>query len=170
MCAPGANMQTRTGVFVSSKPLGFHGCGRGGVWDLTSHSTCLASQSEQTGNNAQEGFDLCLNSVEQPAQVYLPLRTYHNALGFILQHLTPVTRERAEMPHDKQDELHHRLFRCGIQAQGLLDAVMLNEMECDISTPSGEHWVGRNVYNWFPGNEESDIKTKWSGTVTTYSK
>jgi len=47
---------------------------------------------------------------------------------------------------------------------------MLNEIECDISTPSGEHWVGRNVYKWFPGNEEADIKTTCSGTVTTYSK
>jgi len=26
--------QTKTGVFVSAKPLAFYGCGRGGVWDL----------------------------------------------------------------------------------------------------------------------------------------
>jgi len=49
-------------------------------------------------------------------------------------------------------------------------AVVLNEIECDISTPSGKHWAGRNVYKWFPANEEADIKTTWSGTVTTYSK
>ena len=50
------------------------------------------------------------------------------------------------------------------------DAVMLHEIEYDTSTPSGEHWVGRNLYKWFPGNEEYDIKTTWSGTITTYSK
>jgi len=162
--------RTRTGVFVSSKPLVFHGCGRGGVWDLTSHITCLASQSGQTGNDAQEVFDLCFNSVGRPAQVYLPPKTYHNALVFILQHLTPLAHERVEMPHDKQDELHHRLLRCGIRAQGPLDAVMLNDIECDISSPSGEHWVRRNVYKWFTGNEESEIKTTCGGTVTTYRK
>ena len=47
---------------------------------------------------------------------------------------------------------------------------MLNEIECDISTLSGERWVGRNVYKWFPGNEEADIKTTCTSTVTTYSK
>ena len=57
--------RTRTGVFVSPKPLALHGCGRGGVWDLASHITCLASQSGRTGNPAQEEFDLCVNSVEQ---------------------------------------------------------------------------------------------------------
>jgi len=132
--------------------------------------TCLASQNGQTGNDAQEEFGLCFNSVERPVQVYLPPTMYHDTLGFILQHLTPVAHERTEMPHDKQDELHHRLLRCGIRAQSPLDAVMLNAIECDISTPSGEHWVGRNVYKWFPGNEEADIKTTCSGTVTTYCK
>jgi len=53
--------RTNTGVLVSPKPLAFHGCGRGGVWDLTSHTTCLASQCGQTGNHAQEEFDLCFN-------------------------------------------------------------------------------------------------------------
>ena len=47
---------------------------------------------------------------------------------------------------------------------------MLNEIECDVTMPSGEHWVGRIVYKLIPGNEESDNKTTWSGTVTTYSK
>jgi len=109
--------------------------------------------------------------VERPVQVYLPPKIYHDALGFILEQLTPVAHEeRAEIPHDKQDELHHRLLRCEIRAQGPSDVVMLNEIECDISTPSGENWVGRNVYKWFPGNEEVDIKTTCSGTVTTYSK
>jgi len=118
---------------------------------LTSHITCLASQFGQTGNYAQEEFDLCFNNVERPVHVYLPQKIYHYALGFILEHLTPVAHERAEMPHDKQDELHNRLLRCGIRAQGPLDAVMLNKIECNISTPSGEHWVGRTVYKWFPG-------------------
>jgi len=131
---------------------------------------CLASQSGQTGNHAQEEFDLCFNDMERPVQVYLPPNIYHDALGFILEHWTPVAHEQAEMPHDKQDELHHRLLRRGIRTQGPLDAVMLNEIECDIFTPSGEHWVGRNVYKWFPGNEEADTKTTCSGTVTTYSK
>jgi len=108
--------------------------------------------------------------VERPLQVYLPPKNHHDALGFILEHLTPVALERAEMSHDKQDELHHRLLRCGIRAQGPLDVVMLNEFECDISTLSGEHWIGRNVYKWFPGNEEADIKTTCSGTVATYGK
>jgi len=72
------------------------------------------------------------------------------------------------MPPDKQDELHHRLLRCGRPAQGSLDATMINEIVCNVTTPSGE--VGRNVNKWFPGNEESDIKTTWSGTVTTYSE
>jgi len=62
------------------------------------------------------------------------------------------------MPHDKQDELHHRLLRYGIRAQGPLDAVMLSKMECDITMPSCEHWVGRHVYKWFPENEELDNK------------
>jgi len=87
-------------------------------------------------------FGGVFNNVEQPVQVFLPPKIYRDALGFILEHLTPLAHERAEMPWDKQDELHHRLLRCGIQAQGPLDAVMLNEIECDISTPSGEHWVG----------------------------
>jgi len=76
--------QIRTAVFVSSKPLGFHSCGRGGVWDLTSHITCLTGQSGQTGNDEQEGFELRFNSVECPVQVYLPPKTYHVPLGFIL--------------------------------------------------------------------------------------
>ena len=162
--------QTKTGLFVSPKPLVFHGCGRGGVWDLTSHIKCLASQNGQTGNHVQEKFDLCFNDVERPVQVYLPPKIYHDALGFILEHLTPLAHERAEMPHGKQDELHNRLLQCGIRAQGPLDELMLNEFECDISTPSGEHWVGRSVYKWFPGSEEAGIKITCSGTVTTYSK
>ena len=78
--------------------------------------------------------------------MYLPPAIYHNALRVILQHLTPVAHEQAEMPHDKQDELHHRLLRCRNRAQGPSDAVMLNEIECDVTMPSGEHWVGRHVY------------------------
>jgi len=124
--------RTNTGVFVSPKPLAFHCCDRGGVWDLTSYITCLASQCGQTGNHAQEEFDLCFNNVERPVHVYSLPKIYHDALGFILEHLTPVAHERAEMPHDKQDELHHRLLRRGIRAQGPLDAVMLNEIECAI--------------------------------------
>jgi len=112
--------RTNTGVFVSPKPLVFHGCGRGGVWDLTSHITCLASQCGQTGNHAQEEFDLCFNNVERPVQVYLPPKIHHDALGFILEQLTPVAHERVEMSDDKQDDLHHRLLRCGIRAQGPL--------------------------------------------------
>ena len=54
--------------------------------------------------------------------------------------------------------------------QGPLDAVMLNEIECDICTPSGEYWVGGSAYKWFPGTEETDRKTTCSDTVTTYSK
>jgi len=73
------------------------------------------------------------------------------------------------MPQGKQDELHHRLLRCGIRAQGPLDAVIFNEIECDVTTPSGENRVGRNVHKWFTGNEELGKKTTWSGTVTTYS-
>jgi len=69
---------------------------------------------------------------------------------------------------------HHdpdpHIQRCRIRAQGPLDAVMLNEIECDVTTPSGEKRVGKNVYKWFPGNEESDIKTTWRGMVTSYSK
>ena len=86
--------------------------------------------------------------------------------------MTPVAHERAEMPHDKQDELHSTLLpvRCGIRAQGPLDAVMLNKIECDVTMPSGEHWVGRHVYKLFPGNAELDNKITWNGTVTTYSK
>ena len=114
---------------------------------MTSHITCLASQCGRTENHAQEEFDLCFNNVERPVHVYLPPKIYHDALGFILEHLTSVAHERAEIPHDKQDELHHRLLRCGIRAQGPLDAVMLNEIECDISTPSGEHWVGEMCTN-----------------------
>jgi len=82
--------RTNTGVFVSLKPLSFHSCGRGGVWDLTSHITCLASQCGQTGNHAQEEFDLCFNNVERPVQVFLPSKINHDALGFILEHSTPV--------------------------------------------------------------------------------
>ena len=107
--------------------------------------------------------------LQRPVQVFLPPKIHLDALGFILEHLTPMAHERAEMRHDKQDELHHRLLRCGIRAQGSLDAVMLNEIECDISTPSGEHWVGKNVYKWFPANEEAGINMTCSGTVTTYS-
>ena len=150
--------------------MSFHSCGRGGVWDLTSHITCLASQCGETAHHAPEEFDLCFNNMERLVQEFLPPKIHHDALGFILKHLTPVAHERAEMPHDKQDELHQRLLKCGIRVQGPLDAVMLNEIECDISTPSGEHWVGRNMYKWFPGNEEVDIKTTCSGTITTYSK
>ena len=62
------------------------------------------------------------------------------------------------------------LLRCGIRAQGRLDAVMLNVSQCSVTTPSGERCVERNVYKWFPGNEELDNKTTWSGTVTTCSK
>ena len=162
--------RTNTGVFVPPKPLDFHSCGRGGVWDLTSHITCLVSQCGQTGNHSQEEFDPCFNNVELRVQVLLPPKIHHDALGFILEHLTPVAHEREEMPHDKQDEWHHRLLRCGIQAQGPLDAVMLNEIEYDISTFSDEHWVGKNVYKWFPANEEADMKMSCSSTVTTYSK
>jgi len=54
--------------------------------------------------------------------------------------------------------------------QGPLDVVMLNEIECDICTPSGEYWVGESSYKWFPGTEEADRKTTCSRTVTTYSK
>jgi len=53
----------------------------------------------------------------------------------------------------EHDKLHHRLLGCGIQAQGPLHAAVLNETECDINTALGEHWVGRNVYKWFLGNE-----------------
>ena len=162
--------RTKTVVFVSSKPTVFHGCGRRGAWDLTSHITCMASQPGPAGTDEQERFHLSFNSVGHPVQVYLPTATYQDALGFMLQHLTPVAHERAEMPHDKQDELHSRLLRCRIQAQGPLDAVMLNEIEYDVTMPSGEHWVGRHVYKWFPGNEELDNKITWNGTVTTYSK
>ena len=105
-----------------------------------------------------------------PVQVSLPPPTYQDALGFILQHLTPVAHERAEMPHDKQDDLHSRLLRCGTRAQGPLDAVMLNEIECDVTMPSGEHWVGPHVYKWFPGNEEQGNKITWNDMVTTYNK
>ena len=80
---------------------------------MTSHIMCLASQSGQTGNDEQKGFKLRFNSVEHLVQVYLPPKTYHDALGFILQHLTLVAHERAEMPHDKQDELHHRCSDVG---------------------------------------------------------
>ena len=62
-------------------------------------------------------------------------QTFHDTLGFILQHLTPVAHEQAEMPYDKQDELDHKMRGCGIRAQGPLDAVMLNEFECDVTTP-----------------------------------
>jgi len=48
----------------------------------------------------------------------LSQNAHHNELGFILQQLTPIAHEWAEMPHDEQDELHHRLLRCGIRAQG----------------------------------------------------
>jgi len=159
--------RTKTVVFVSPKPMVFHGCGRGGVWDLTSHITCMASRPGPAGTDAQEGSQLRFNSVGRPVQVYLPPPTYQDALSFIVQHLTPIAHEQAEMPHDKQDEL---LLRCGIRAQGPLDVVMLNEIECDVTMPSGEHWVGRHVYKWFPGNEELDNKITWNGTVTTYSK
>ena len=57
-------VRTNTGVFVSPKPVAFHGCGRGGVWDLTSHITCLSSQCGQTDNHAHEKFDLCFINVE----------------------------------------------------------------------------------------------------------
>jgi len=70
------------------------------------------------------------------------------------------------MPQGKQDELHHRLLRCEIRAQGPLDAVIFNEIECDVTTPSGENRVGRNVHKWFTGNEKLD---NIRGTVTTYS-
>ena len=140
------------------KTIVFYCCGRG-VWDLTSHITCLASRSRQTDNDAQEGFKFRFNILECPVQVYLPPKTYHDALRFILQHFTPIAHERTDIPHDKHDEWHHRLLRCGIQAQGPLDAVMLNEIECDVTMPSGEHWVGRIVYKLIPGNEESDNKT-----------
>ena len=139
------------------------------MWDLTSQITCLASRPGQSGNDAQGGFKLRFNSVERPVQVYLPPKTYHDAMGFILQRLTPVAHEWAEMPQGKQDELHHSLLRCGIRAQGPLDAVIFNEIECDVTTPSGENRMGRNVHKWFTGTEELDKKTTWSGTVTTYS-
>ena len=96
--------------------------------------------------------------MERPVQVYLLPKTYHVALGFTLQHLSPVANERAEIPHDKQHELHHKLLRGGIRNHGLLDVVMLNEIECDITTPSGDQWAGRDVHKWLPGNEESDNK------------
>ena len=70
------------------------------------------------------------------------------------------------MPQGKQDELHHRLLRCEIRAQGPLDAVIFNEIECDVTTPSGENRAGRNVHKWFTGNEKLD---NIRGTVTTYS-
>jgi len=35
--------RARTVVFVFSNLLVFHGRGRGGVWDLTAHITCLVS-------------------------------------------------------------------------------------------------------------------------------
>ena len=47
---------------------------------------------------------------------------------------------------------------------------MLNEIECDVTMPSGEHWVGQHVYKWFPGNEELDHKITWNAMVTSYSK
>jgi len=84
-------------VFVSSKPLAFHGCGKGGVWDLTSHIKYLTSQCGQTGNHTQEEFDLSFNNVERPVHVYLPPKIYHDALGFILEHLTPFLHERARL-------------------------------------------------------------------------
>jgi len=59
-----------------------------------------------------------LQRVERLVQVDLPLQGYHDALGFILQHWTLVAHEQVEMPHDKQDELHNRLLRRGIRAQG----------------------------------------------------
>jgi len=79
-----------------------------------------------------------------------------------MTHWVSYWNTRLLWPHDKQDELHHRLLRCGIRAQGPLDAIMINEIECDISMPSGEHWVGRNVHKLFPVNEEVDIKTTCS--------
>jgi len=47
---------------------------------------------------------------------------------------------------------------------------MLNEIECDVTMPSGEHWVGPHVYKWFPGNEEQGNKITWNDMVTTYNK
>jgi len=134
--------RTKTVVFVSPKPMVLHGCSRGGVWDLTSHITCMASRPGPAGTDAQEGFQLRFNSVGRPVKVYLPPPTYQDALGFILQHLTPLAHERAKMPHDKQYELYSRLLRCEIQAQSPPDAVILNEIECNVTIPSGEHWVG----------------------------
>jgi len=60
---------------------------------LTSEITCLASRPGQSGNDAQEGFKLHFNSVERPVQVYLPPKTYHDAMGFILQRLIHVAHE-----------------------------------------------------------------------------
>jgi len=108
--------RTKTVVFVSPKPMAFYCCGEGGVWDMTSHITCMASRPGPAGTAAQERFQLRCNSEEHPVQLYLPPPTHQDALSFILQHLTPVAHERAEMPHDKQDELHARLLRCWIRA------------------------------------------------------
>jgi len=131
----------------------------GRVWDLTSHITCLASRPGQVGTDVQEGFKLRFNSAELPVQVYLPPKTFYDALGFILQHLTPVAHGQAEMPHDKQDELHHMLLRCGIRAQGRLDVVMLNVSQCNVTTPSGEHCVWRNVYGEMCSNGFLEMKS-----------
>jgi len=76
--------QKTTVVFVSPKPTVFHGCGRGGVWDLTSHITCMASRPGPACSDVQEGFQLRFNSVGSPVHVYLPPPTYQDALGFIL--------------------------------------------------------------------------------------
>ena len=75
----------------------------GRVGDLTSQFMCLANRPGQVGTHVQERFKLHFSSAERPVQVYLPPKTFHDALGFILQHLTPVAHGQAEMPHDKQD-------------------------------------------------------------------
>jgi len=142
--------RSQTAMFVCSEPAAFHAGGLGWVWNLTSRITCLASRLGQAGNDEQEGFKLLFNSVTPPVQVYLPPQNFHNAMGFILQHLTPVARKRTEMPHDKQVELHHRLLRCGLQAGDPPDALILKEIECN-NVRSPRHLVSTHQKNTLVG-------------------
>jgi len=76
--------RTKTVVFVSPKPMVLHGCGQGGVWDLTSHITSMASRPGPAGTDPQERFQSRFNSVELPVKVCLSPPTYQDALTFIL--------------------------------------------------------------------------------------
>ena len=82
---------------------------------------------------------MCFNSVERPVQVYLPPATYHDALGFFLQHLTPVQCCTSACAH-----VHMNMISCTIGCWDVgskLRAHYMRQCSMKLNATSTRHWV-----------------------------